>query len=221
MISAIIFDLDGTLVDSLPGLTQSLNRILELNQFPTHSEKHVRSLIGHGVVRLVEDALPASYKPSAAQIETMAQAMSEDYAQTWKEGTTTYPHVPEVLHALAEKQIPLAVFSNKPDASCREMVTFFLPDIPFVAVRGQRAGCPVKPHPQGALAVAEALNLPPSQIAFVGDSTIDLATAKNAGMIDIAASWGYHDLPALQAENPTHLIQTIDELKPLVFSHIS
>lgn len=214
MTPAIIFDLDGTLIHSLPGLCASLNRVLEKNNLPIHPENTVRSFIGNGIHKLVQRAVPDDFKQPS--ILALIDQMSQDYASTWKTGTRPYPGIVDALNKLTEKGIVLAVFSNKPHVFCREMTDCLFPDILFTSVIGQREGVPVKPDPTGAIDIAQSLGIPPEKITFLGDSTIDIITAKNAGMIDIAASWGYHDLPALEAEQPTHMIHDILELLPLL-----
>jgi len=218
MIRAVIFDLDGTLIHSLPGLTTSLNRVLSSYGFPNHSESKVRGFIGHGITDLISKATPAGTPPD--KLSQIVQAMSDDYAASWKTGSAPYPKVNETLLELSKQHIALAVFSNKPDIFCREMTDYLLPDIHFTEVLGQRAETPVKPDPTGALQIAKTLEVPTQEIAFLGDSTIDISTARNAGMLSIGASWGYHDLPALKAESPDHLIHSIAELPAILKSNI-
>lgn len=214
VIRSVIFDLDGTLIHSLPGLTASLNRVLEKAGLPTHPEQVVRGFIGNGIYKLVERALPTDSPTEDAQ--HLVPLMSADYAATWKEGTSAYPGIAEALHTLAKHNISTAVFSNKPDIFCQQMTDHLFPGAPFSIVLGQRDGTPTKPDPTGAFATADALGTAPQEIAFLGDSTIDLATARNAGMIAIAATWGYHDLAALEPEQPAYLIHHIRELLAII-----
>ena len=214
VIRSVIFDLDGTLIHSLPGLAASLNRILKKAGLPTHPEQIVRTYIGNGIYKLVERAVPTDHPMEDTQ--QLVPLMSADYAATWKEGTSPYPGTAEVLNTLAKQKISTAVFSNKPHIFCQQMTDYLFPGAPFTTVLGQRDGTPTKPDPEGAFDTAHALGTPPQEIAFLGDSTIDLATARNAGMIPIAATWGYHDLTALESENPAYLIHHIKELLPIV-----
>lgn len=214
MINAVIFDLDGTLIHSLPGLASSLNRILDRHQLPTHSELKVRGFIGNGIRKLVERAAPINITPKT--LDLICAQMSSDYAESWKSGTSPYPNITSILHELSNQGIALAVFSNKPHIFCREMTDYLFPDIVFTEVIGQREGIPTKPDPAGAYDIAKNLGVSPDNIVFLGDSTIDIATARNAGMIQVAANWGYHDLPALEGEKPTHIILDIRELPSLL-----
>ncbi|MDC0088239.1 HAD family hydrolase [Akkermansiaceae bacterium] len=214
MTRAVIFDLDGTLINSLPGIASSLNRVLKSHTLPTHEEKVVRTFIGDGIAKLVQRAVPNDYPE--ADLQNLIQMMMDDYAATWKEGSLPYDRVTETLQNLLHQKIGIAVFSNKPDIYCKEITDALFPTIPFTKVLGQREGVPVKPDPTGAFDVASDLDLPIESIAYLGDSTIDVHTAKNAGMLSIAASWGYHDLPALEATDPDHLIHSIEQLLPII-----
>lgn len=214
VIRAVIFDLDGTLVDSLAGIASSLNRVLEKNALPTHPQQTVRTFIGNGILKLVERAAPEKF--DLEQVRELTTEVARDYAASWQHGTTPYPGVNEVLQSLHQSGISIAVLSNKPDIFCREMTNYLFPDISFSGVVGQREGIAVKPDPAGALDLAHSLKLPVSELAFVGDSTIDIATGKNAGMRSVACSWGYHDLPALKAASPDYMIDHINELPAII-----
>lgn len=214
VIRAVIFDLDGTLVHSLPGITASLNRVLHRFGMAEHPESAVRGFIGNGARALIERSLGRA----AAQhdIDSMVDAFKNEYAETWPEGTAPYPGVADVLPTFRERGAGIAVLSNKPDVFCREITDTLFPDIVFSMVLGQRDGVPAKPDPTGAREIASHLEIPPEETVFLGDSTIDLVTAKNAGMIPVAATWGYHDKPALAAEKPAYSIADIAALPRLL-----
>lgn len=214
MIHAVIFDLDGTLINSLPGIAASLNRVLKKNGLPTHEEDLVRTFIGDGIAKLVQRAVPKDLPHQ--DIEKLVTLMMQDYAATWQNGSSPYEKVNETLQKLLDQDICIAVFSNKPHIYCQEITDTLFPNIPFTRVLGQRDGIPVKPDPQGAYDIAKDMNIPITSIAYLGDSTIDVYTAKNAGMLAIAASWGYHDLPALEATQPDHLIHSITDLLSII-----
>jgi len=214
VIRAVIFDLDGTLVHSLPGIAASLNRVLEKSGMPTHPESAVRGFIGDGMRVLIQRGVNRAV--SEDELNDMEQLLKQDYADTWKEGTAPYAGTVEALDALKNQGMGIAVFSNKPHIYCKEITDALFPSITFSAVIGQRDGIPAKPDPAGAIDIAKELNIPTAEIAFLGDSTIDLITAKNADMIPVAATWGYHDRPALSAENPSFSIDHISELLPII-----
>lgn len=213
VIRAAIFDLDGTLVDSLPGIAEALNRALESHDQSGHSEAAVRGFIGDGTWVLARRALPATAPdPLIAAVEA---AFITHYARSWRDGTTAYAGIGEVLGALKSRGLPLAVFSNKPHGFTKEIVAHLFPAGSFQAVLGHRDGAPRKPDPAGALELAARFAHPPERIAFIGDSTIDYDTAHNAGMSPVLVDWGYHSRAALVATGAP-LLSSPAELPPLL-----
>lgn len=195
--TALIFDLDGTLVESLPGIAASLNRALELHGLPGHSHATVRSFIGDGAKTLVARALSGAARLDLA--EGVLKCFAADYEISWPSGTTAYPGIAELLANLNSRGIPLAVLSNKPHPFTAQIVAKLFPENTFAAVLGNREGLPHKPDPTGALKIAATLGINPKNCTLIGDSTMDLDTAKNAGMKSIAVTWGYHDAHHLSA----------------------
>lgn len=203
----LIFDLDGTLVDSLPGIAASLNRSLGHFGLPVHGSPAVRTFIGNGSLELARKAVPAG-SPDALAHEVEA-AFKEDYALTWPEGTAPYPGIPECLATLDAAGFPMAILSNKPHPFTVEIVQRLFPDVPFGPVLGQRPGTPRKPHPEAALQIVRHWGFIPENCRFIGDSTIDIATARAAGIPAVAVAWGYHDLAALEAAGADQLVEEI------------
>lgn len=193
----LIFDLDGTLVDSLQGLATSLNHALTLSGMPTHDHAAVRGFIGNGVRILIQRSLPAD--ADEALLNTVEQSFKAHYDLTWQDGTLIYAGIIGLLESLQSCGHPLAVLSNKPHPFTVAMVGHLFPSIHFAAVLGQRAGIPHKPDPAGALEIAKAFNLTVQNCTVIGDSTMDLETARNAGMLAIAVTWGFHDRARLVA----------------------
>lgn len=194
---AIIFDLDGTLVESLPGIAASLNRALDLHGLPGHSHAAVRGFIGDGAKTLVGRALSGVSRLDLT--ESVLKNFAGDYAISWPSGTTVCPGILELLENLGTRNIPLAVLSNKPHTFTVQIVARLFPQNTFAAVLGNRENLPHKPDPAGALEIAASLGVFPETCTLIGDSTMDLDTAKNAGMKAIAVTWGYHDRERLSA----------------------
>ncbi len=211
VIRAAIFDLDGTLVDSLPGIAEALNRALESHDQARHPEAAVRGFIGDGTWVLARRALPST-APDAL-IAAVEAAFIDHYAHSWREGTTPYAGIGEVLGVLKSRGLPLAVFSNKPHGFTKEIVAHLFPTGSFQTALGHRNGAPRKPDPTGALEIASRFGLPPESIAFIGDSTIDFDTAHNADMSPILVDWGYHSRAALEATGAP-LLNSPEELPP-------
>jgi phosphoglycolate phosphatase len=206
----LIFDLDGTLVDSLPGIAASLNRALVQFGLTIHGSREIRGFIGNGSLELARKAVPGgSTDDLARQVEA---AFKEDYALTWPEGTAPFAGIPECLAALATAGFPMAVLSNKPHPFTVEIVNRLFPGIPFDPVLGQRPETPRKPDPAAALRIALHWGLPPGNCRFIGDSTIDIATALAAGIPAVAVAWGYQDPPALQRAGARRVVGEIPAL---------
>ncbi|MCX6874116.1 MAG: HAD-IA family hydrolase [Verrucomicrobia bacterium] len=211
---ALIFDLDGTLVDSLPGIANSLNRALAGMGLAGHSQQAVRGFIGNGARVLVARAAP--HGTADGLLGQLEQAFKEDYDLTWPQGTAAYPGVAGVLAQLQHRGAALAVLSNKPHPFTTAMVSALFPAVAFAAVLGQRPGTPHKPNPAGAFEIAATLGLPPQACMVIGDSTMDLETARNAGMRAVAVTWGYHDLDTLLATRPDAVLDTPEALLVLL-----
>jgi phosphoglycolate phosphatase len=207
----LIFDLDGTLVDSLKGLAASLNHALENAGLPVHSLEAVRGFIGNGARILITRAAPKD--ADEALLDRLENGFKADYDLNWPSGTFPYEGITELLESLQAKGIPLAVLSNKPHPFTSTIVARVFPGIDFKVVLGQLPGIPHKPDPSGALEIANLFGLLPGECTVIGDSTMDLETARNAGMAAIAVTWGFHDRERLIeagaeriAENPDALL---------------
>ena len=206
--NALIFDLDGTLVESLPGIAASLNRTLTLHGLPGHNDAAVRGFIGDGVRKLVERALTGVSRLDL--VESVLSGFAADYAISWRDGTTVYPGFFELLADLRAQNVPLAVLSNKPHPFTVDIVKELFPDNTFGAVLGSREDLPHKPDPSGALEIAASLGVAPENCILIGDSTMDLETAKNAGMASVAVTWGYHDRERLAGAD--RIVASVSEL---------
>ncbi len=213
MKSPLIFDLDGTLVDSLPGIAASLNRSLTAHGLPGHSHAAVRSFIGNGMLTLIRRAGPAGADPDL--IQSMARYFKADYAVSWQQGTMAYPGMIKVLADFQASGHPMAVLSNKTHDFTVEMVRAVFPGIHFTKVLGQQDGIPHKPDPAGARLIANAFGVAPEHCVLIGDSTMDIETAANAGMKTVAVAWGYHDAARLIAAGAVRVAATVAELPTL------
>jgi len=212
MRTALIFDLDGTLVESLPGIAASLNRALALHGLPGHGDAAVRGFIGDGARMLVTRALAPDV--AALHLESVLRGFAEDYAASWQHGTRPYDGITALLADLRLRDVPLAVLSNKPHGFTTEIVAKLFPGITFAAVLGNREGLPHKPDPAGALEIAATLGRAPENCVLIGDSTMDLDTARHAGMASIAVTWGYHDRERLLGAD--RIAENVEELAALL-----
>src|SRR3989337_3220618 len=187
---AILFDLDGTLLDTLEDLGNAANRVLDKYGFPTHTMADYRYFVGDGVVTLMNRALPDD-KRNNDTIEICVKTFREDYGKSWNVKTRPYDGVAEMLDALTAGGLTMAVLSNKPDEFTKQCVTEYLPKWAFDMVLGQSNLMPLKPDPKGALEIARCLNVIPSHFIYLGDTAIDMTTAIAAGMYPVGALWGF------------------------------
>lgn len=213
MKTGLLFDLDGTLVDSLQGIAASLNLALTASGLPTHPPAVVRGFIGNGARILIQRATPAN--ASGEMLDTVEVAFKADYDSTWPTGTFAYDGIIELLESLQARGYPLAVLSNKPHPFTEAMVAQMFPTIRFSSVLGQRPGIPHKPDPAGALEIATALQKLPKNCSVIGDSTMDIETARNAGMRAVAVTWGFHDRERLLAAGADVTVDSPGELSAM------
>jgi phosphoglycolate phosphatase len=187
---AVIFDLDGTLADTLEDIADAMNRVLGGRGFPVHDYEDYRFLIGKGMRNLVAQALPVQQR-SEGVIDDCLTWLLHDYARRCLIKTRLYDGVEELLAGLRAEGVRLAVLSNKVDNLTRRIVEGLTEPRTFTVVMGARAGVSLKPDPAGALAVARRLGVEPEHIAYLGDSETDTRTAAAAGMQAVGVSWGF------------------------------
>jgi len=211
---AAIFDLDGTLVESLPGLTEALNRLLtDLRRAPK-TDLQVRSYIGDGQWMLIRRALPTD-EFSDVDIDALQDKFSAHYKDAWPEGTVIFDGILEMLHILQDKGIKLGVLSNKKHPFTVEIVEHLFGRQLMPLIYGQRDGIAKKPDPAALLSIAEEIKVSITDICYIGDSTIDLETAKSAGSTGIGVAWGYHDKDRLTSYG-FPVASNVEELKQML-----
>jgi phosphoglycolate phosphatase len=208
---AVLFDLDGTLLDTLDDLADSMNAVLQRLGFPAHKTACYRYFIGEGIQNLVWRTLPEANRDSATVAKGVAE-MRAEYARRWADKTRPYDGIPELLDELAERRIPMAVLSNKPDGPVRDMVGRFLGLERFAVVAGAKPNVPHKPDPTAALGIAATLGIRPQGFVYLGDSNTDMLTAVAAGMFPVGALWGFRSADELLATGAKALIARPDEL---------
>ena len=215
MFGAALFDLDGTLLDTLEDLARSTNAALRALGFPEHPVPAYARFVGDGIKELARRALPAGSR-DAAVVERCVAAIRAVYGVRWAEHTRPYPGIPELLDALTARRLPLAVLSNKPDDLTTLAVSRLLATWRFAAVHGARPHVPLKPHPAGALHIARELDLAPERIVYLGDTRVDMETARAAGMHPVGVLWGFRDAEELRDGGAAELLAHPGELLALL-----
>jgi phosphoglycolate phosphatase len=212
---AVLFDLDGTLLDTLDDIADAVNAALERMGFPGHDTTAYRYLTGDGARAMAERSLPESKKDEATVAECIRIFRSE-YASRWGTKTRPYPGVLELLAELARREVKLSVLSNKLDEFTRRAVRDFLPGFEFSIVIGAKPDLPPKPDPAGALLIARELQVPPLQTIYLGDTGVDMMTAVRAGMFPVGALWGFRDEKELRENGARIMIDAPRDLLKFV-----
>ncbi len=211
-----IFDLDGTLLDTVADLGNSCNHVFTEAGFPTHPIDAYYKFVGNGIAKLIERALPAE-EATAENIEKLLPPFRAYYNLHMADDTKPYRGVCELLAELQQKGVAIAVASNKYQAATENLVKKYFPEINFVAVFGQRDNVPVKPDPAIVHDIMQAAGIEDTaEIIYIGDSLVDLNTARNSNVEFAAVTWGFCPRESLAENNPAHIADTIEELRAVL-----
>jgi phosphoglycolate phosphatase len=187
---AVIFDLDGTLINSLQDIADSMNRVLANKGFPTHDYNSYRFFVGQGLKTLVRNTLPEDKKTDEIIIELYSNLL-KDYGENCLQKTALYQNIPELLTALKKRTLKIAILSNKSDDFTNKIADKLMSEWALNTILGSKDGIPRKPDPTGALFVCEELGVLPDEVLYVGDTSVDMNTATAAGMFSVGVSWGF------------------------------
>ena len=185
---AVLFDLDGTLINSLPDISACMNEALKMHGLPVHPVKAYCYFTGDGASNLTKRAIGPEHQDMFDAVYADYRAL---YAVHCNDTSHVYDGIPELLNGLHQAGLRLAVLSNKDDSDVASVIAHYLPDAPFELLRGRRPGVPIKPDPAAALAIAKEMGLTPDAFWYLGDTPTDCKTCQNAGMHLIAAGWGF------------------------------
>ena len=218
--TAIIWDLDGTLLNTIEDLKLATNYVLRTFGYPERTLDEVRRFVGNGARRLLQLAMPEHC--SAEEIDRALACFETYYDAHCRENTGPYAGIPEALRVLRDEGYPMAVVSNKPDSAVQILCRDYFGDV-FTATRGEKRGCPRKPAPDSVLQTAQVLGVEPANCIYVGDSDVDLKTAANSGMVCLSVLWGFRDRELLEqngavhfCEDPAQLPETLKKLEELL-----
>ncbi len=211
----VIFDLDGTLLNTIADLAASANYALEKLGYPRRSETQCRAFVGNGVTKLLERALPDGAK-TPENVALMRAVFQAHYDAHNADATFAYPGMADLLAALAQKGIKLAVASNKYQSATEKLVRLYFPQVEFCAVLGARENVPVKPDPQIVRDILQAAGVAKENVLYVGDSDVDMQTAQNAQVKACAVTWGFRTreqllpyAPAAWADKATDILNAL------------
>lgn len=215
MYKLIIFDLDGTLLDTVADLATATNQALEACGFPTHEEKAYRFFVGGGIMKLFERALPENARTPETLLR-IRELFLPYYERHNADLTKPYPGITELLEELQNRRITMAVASNKYDEATKKLVSRYFPGISFASVLGNREGIPVKPDPSIVGEICELTNAEPKEVLFVGDSGVDMQTAANAGVDSAGVTWGFRPREELEQYTPSYIVESPSEIFKLI-----
>lgn len=214
MYQTVIFDLDGTLLNTLEDLADAGNWVCRRNGWPEHSLEEFRAMVGHGLSNLVERFSPEGCRSPLMLVNTLAQ-FSEYYGQHNMDKTAPYTGMTDLVAELGRRGLKLAVYSNKADDFSRQIVEHYFPGA-FALVRGKVRGVPVKPDPTGVRQLLAELEADPARTLFVGDSSVDMETAHNAGLTACGVTWGFRSRESLVAAGADFLADTPEQLTAVI-----
>jgi len=212
---AVIFDLDGTLLDTLADIAESSNRVLASHGLRTFPVDDYRQWVGQGLRRLLERVVPPG-EEQERMIAACIREFREVYSREWNVRTRPYPGVLELLGLLGSRGVRMAVLSNKPHEFARRCVEHYFADARFEAVLGEGNGIPPKPDPTGARMIIDRVGLAPEEFVYLGDTPTDVATAIAAGVLPVGVTWGFRPREELEAAGARYLIERPGELVELL-----
>ena len=214
MYRTVIFDFDGSLLNTIEGLAAAGNYVCRENGWPEYSVAGFQQMVGHGIPNLVRQFSPEDCRSPLMVVNTVAQ-FSDYYGAHNMDKTASYDGIPAMLDRVRAAGIQMAVYSNKADEFSQTIIRHYFPDT-FDLVRGKLPGVPVKPDPTGVRQVLETLGAKPEETLFVGDSSVDILTAHNGGMAACGVTWGFRSRDSLVAAGAEYLADTPEELEKVI-----
>ena len=211
----VIFDLDGTLLNTIADLGNAANHALEKAGLPTHPRQAYPRFVGNGVRKLIERVLPESLR-TGEKVESMLDDFKQYYDSHLTDFTEPYPGIPELLQDLAQRGVRLAVASNKYQSAVERLVNHFFPGIPWAAIEGQKEGIPVKPDPSIVFEILTKSPASKADVLYVGDSGVDMETARRACVESCGVTWGLRPLDELIDNHADHVAGTTLQLLRLI-----
>lgn len=215
MKSLAIFDLDGTLLNTIDDLGNSCNHALRSMGFPTHALMSYPMMVGNGITRLIERALPDEARTPEI-INSARRLFVDHYNNHCCDATVPYPGIPQLLAELNKRNVNIAVASNKYDSAVHRIIARYFPDIRFAAIFGQLEGIPTKPDPSIVFEILTACPTPKSETLFIGDSAVDIETARRACVNSVGVTWGFRSENELRKAFADNIVSDPDDILSLI-----
>lgn len=217
MKSLVIFDLDGTLLNTIADLGEAANHALARAGYPVHAISSYPYFVGNGVRKLLERVLPEDARTDE-KINLLHGYFTEYYDAHMADRTQPYPGIPELLDRLRERDIKVAVASNKYDSAVKKLISRFFPDTEWAAVEGQKPGVPVKPDPSIVFGILSKVAVPKSEVLYVGDSGVDMETARRACVTSCGVTWGFRTESELKKQYAENIVRKPSEILDLALT---
>ena len=215
MIKVVLFDMDGTILNTLDDLADSLNHVLEQYGLPTHETEKYKHFVGNGIPVLCERVMPEDKRSDKALYESIYHDFLEYYGKHSLDKTAPYKGIPELAEALRERGLHTAVITNKAQPAADKVLEHFFPNM-FDFVIGQISEMPTKPHPAGTFKALERLGVTADEALFIGDSSVDMQTAKNAGIDSVGVLWGFRDEKELRDNGAKYIVSSPEQILDLI-----
>lgn len=213
-----IFDLDGTLLNTIEDLGYAANHALQAHGYPTHSIASYPFFVGNGVRRLIERVLPEDARTEAT-IDRLLVTFKEYYNDHNTDYTKPYEGIPELLSLLSSRGVAIAVASNKYQAATEKLISHFFPTLSFIAVEGQKEGVPVKPDPSIVFEILAKAKTPKADTIYIGDSGVDMETARRACVDSVGVTWGFRPEKELVENHADTIVNSPGDIEKLIFSN--
>ena len=211
----VIFDLDGTLLNTIEDLGEAANYALEKTGYPTHSIASYPYFVGNGVSKLLQRVLPEDAR-TEENVNELRKYFMEYYEVHNTDNTKPYPGIPELLEQLQDDGVKLAVASNKYDSAVKKLITHYFPQIKWAALEGQKEGVPVKPDPSIVFEILSKCPTKKSDVLYIGDSGVDMETARRACVTSCGVTWGFRPISELMAYHAENIANQPNEIYTLV-----
>ncbi|MEA1973404.1 MAG: HAD family hydrolase [Candidatus Cloacimonadota bacterium] len=216
MLKAIIFDLDGTLLNTLEDIADCTNLVMTKNNFPISDLKKYNYFVGNGIEDMVRSALPKSERKKERIVKKCTSQFADIYEDGWHNKTTIYDGISDLIDYINSQELKLAILSNKPDNFTKKTIDYFFDGIEFDAVWGKKEKYLLKPNPESALAMIRELEVKSEEVLYVGDTKIDMKTANNCGFCSVGVLWGFRTENELQENGADYIVNSPSDIIEII-----